>query len=110
MSDLRSRALAATVRNGASRSTCGREFVRSTLLAWLRSTLLDHGLHTTLKASQSVAGGRSEASTPGSKNAPTQSILKGCQITSIPNRVQNTRSSRRLEDVESMRDLCRDLR
>ena len=38
-----------------------------------------HGNHTTLKASQIVAGGRSEASTPGSKNAPTQCILKGCQ-------------------------------
>ena len=41
-----------------------------------------HGNHTTLKASQIVAGGRSEASTPGSKNAPTQSILKGCQMAS----------------------------
>ena len=39
-----------------------------------------HGYHTTLKASQIVAGGRSEASTTGLKNAPIQSILKGCQI------------------------------
>jgi len=39
----------------------------------------------TPKASQIVAGGQSgqsEAATPGSKNAITQSILKGCQISS----------------------------
>jgi len=37
------------------------------------------------KASQIVAAGQSgqsEAATPGSKNAITQSILKGCQIAS----------------------------
>ena len=37
---------------------------------------------TTLEASQIVAGGQSEAVTPGSKNAIAQSILKGCQIAS----------------------------
>ena len=36
----------------------------------------------TSKASQIVAGGKSDAATPGSKNAITQSILKGCQIAS----------------------------
>jgi hypothetical protein len=62
-------AFAATIRYGAFRRNCGRAFLR-------------YGLHSTLTASQTVAGSRSEASPPGSKNAPMQSILKGCQIAS----------------------------
>ena len=57
----------------------GNEFL-GVEFAIARISLEEYGHHTTLKASQIVAGGRSEASTPGSKNAPTQSILKGCQI------------------------------
>ena len=59
----------------------GNEFL-GVEFAIARISLEEYGHHTTLKASQIVAGGRSEASTPGSKNAPTQSILKGCQIVS----------------------------